>query len=93
MTLSEATDRDMDIYRSVEKLFTRYSGRPPWRLVGVRASGFKSFKQLSLLSPDHQKEKEQRVVWVKDKLRNRFGRDVVYSAKRLILKQPEIPED
>jgi nucleotidyltransferase/DNA polymerase involved in DNA repair len=93
MTLSEVTDGDMDIYRSIEELFNRYSGKPPWRLVGVRVSGFESFKQISLLSPDPQKEKEQRVVWVKDKLRDKFGRDVVYSAKRLVLKQPEIPED
>jgi len=81
LTLTEATDRDAEIYHTVEKLFLRYSGKPPWRLVGVKASGFERSKQLSLLSSNY--ESERKITRVKDRLRDKYGREILVSAKRL----------
>lgn len=81
LTLSEATNRDAEIYHRVEKLFLRYSGKPPWRLVGVKASGFEESKQLSLLSSNC--ENERKITRIKDRLRDKYGREILVSAKRL----------
>lgn len=82
ITLQEATDSDQEIYHTVEKLFLRYSGKPPWRLVGVKASGLEGWEQLSLFSPASENEKS--ITLVKDRLRDKYGREILISAKRLM---------
>ena len=82
ITLSEGTDRDSAIYKTVEALFLKFRGKPPWRLVGVKASGLEKWQQLSLLSP--APENEKKITLVKDRLREKYGRDILISAKRLM---------
>lgn len=82
MTLSEATDSDREIYRCAEKLFLREGNRPPWRLSGVKASSLESSRQLSLFSS--VSASETKITLVKDRLRNKYGREVLVSARRLM---------
>jgi DNA polymerase IV len=81
LTLAESTDSDREIYRCIEKLFLRHSGRPPWRLVGVRASTLERSQQLSLYPPAADGERE--LDRIKDRLRQKYGREVLVSARRL----------
>ncbi len=80
VTFHEPTDRDLQIYRSIEELFLRHCKKPPWRLVGVRVSGLDRNRQLSLLSS----ENENKILQVKDRLRDKHGRDILFRAKRLL---------
>lgn len=83
ITLSEATDRDSLIYRTVCELFAAHCGRPPWRLLGIRTSGFEKLKQLSLLSPSVKEQKEEQITIVTDKLKGRYGQKIICKARRL----------
>lgn len=87
VSLAEATDRDKEIYNIVQELFIRYCGKSPWRLIGIRASGFENYKQLSLFSNEPDSAKEEKVLLVRDRLRNKYGNAVIFSAKRLLLKK------
>ena len=82
ITLQEPIDKDLQIYRLVERLFLRYSNKPPWRLVGVKVSGLEKNQQLSLLSS--AAENENKIMLVKDRLRDKYGQEVLVSAKRLL---------
>lgn len=82
-TLRESTARDSVIYRVVRDLFTRHRGVPPWRLVGVRASGLERWEQLSLLPPEQKEIAEGRVGQIQDTLRRKYGRDMLFRARRL----------
>jgi DNA polymerase-4 len=83
VTLPEATDSDERIYGIAAELFTRCCDKPPWHLVGVRASGLERGSQLSLVSAeDVKKEKNTPVL---DMLRSKYGRDAVFKGKRLLL--------
>lgn len=86
-TLAEGTDRDLEIYRTAKALFDRCSGRPPWRLVGVKAAGLEGCRQLSLFS--YAPEKETKINLVKDRLRDKYGRDILFSANRLMKRKGE----
>lgn len=83
VTLPRATTRNSEIYHTVRDLFTRHHGRPPWRLVGVRLSGLERWEQLTILPPEPEEIIEQRVGRVQDALRRKYGRDVIFRARRL----------
>ncbi len=83
----EPTDGDIDIYSAVKELFNRHCGKPPWRLVGVKASGLEKYKQMSLLVPEVTKMKK--VYLAKDMLRNKYGHSVIRSAKSLTKDRPK----
>jgi DNA polymerase IV len=89
ITLSGATDRDSDIYRAAKDLFFGHCGKPPWRLLGVRLSGLKSSRQLSLFSQEPDGEKEERLTSLKDGLKRKYGREMVYNASKLYIKKEE----
>lgn len=88
-TLAGAINSDFDIYRIVETLFNKNHGNPPWRLVGVKASGFEGGIQISLIPPTPAEQKEQILLQVKDRLREKYKTDVLYQAKRLDVRGPE----
>ncbi|OPL09857.1 MAG: hypothetical protein AVO34_12960 [Firmicutes bacterium ML8_F2] len=81
-TLNEPFDADAAIYYAIEELFNRYSGNSPWRLVGVRVSGLENWQQLSLLSLGDEKEKKMTLL--RDRLRKKYGFEILYSAKKLM---------
>ena len=82
-TLPEAVNGDTEIYRVVKELFSKHCGKPPWRLVGVKASGFERGSQLSFVLPTPVEEKEKRLLLTKDRLRKKYGTEVLFHAKRL----------
>lgn len=84
VTLSEAIDSDREIYDIVRDLFIRHCGRPPWRLLGIRVSALEEGNQLSLIT---EHEKEHHITQTLDKLRQKFGRKIVFKAKRLMGKK------
>jgi DNA polymerase IV len=86
-TLPETVDGDSEIYRTVRELFREHSGKPPWRLVGVQASGFELGRQLSLLTPSEAEEKEKKLIQTRDRLRNKYGSEVIFQGKRLPAKK------
>jgi DNA polymerase IV len=88
-TLPEPVDGDSEIYRTVRALFSEYSGKPPWRLVGVQASGFELGRQLSLLNLSEAEEKEKQLTLTRDRLRKKYGSEVIIQAKRLKRKPPK----
>jgi DNA polymerase IV len=88
-TLPEPVDGDSEIYRTVRELFREHSGKPPWRLVGVQASGFELGRQLSLLTPSEAEEKEKQLTLTRDRLRKKYGSEVIIQAKRLKRKPPK----
>jgi DNA polymerase IV len=88
-TLPEPVDGDSEIYRTVRALFSEHSGKPPWRLVGVQASGFELGRQLSLLNLSEAEEKEKQLTLTRDRLRKKYGSEVIIQAKRLKRKPPK----
>ncbi|MEW6182748.1 MAG: DNA polymerase IV [Bacillota bacterium] len=84
VTFLEATDSGVALYRAACELFQRHSGRPPWRLVGIKASGLTEWEQLSLAPSLDRDEKTRRVESAIDGLRARYGRQVVFKARRLM---------
>ena len=90
-TLPETAAEDNVIYRIAKELFDKNCGKPPWRLLGVQASGFEDGSQLSLLQPTPAEEKARELTEVRDKLRQKYGSEVIIQAKRLQHKPPEKP--
>jgi len=82
-TLPDATDSERVIDEVALALFNRHCGKAPWRLVGVKASGFDAEEQLSLLTPSVEDEKEKQLLAVKDSLQHKYGSAVVVSGKQL----------
>ncbi len=82
-TLPDATDSERVIDEVSLALFNRHSGKAPWRLIGVKASGFDAEEQLSLLTPSAEDEKEKQLLAVKDSLQRKDGSAVVVSGKQL----------
>jgi len=82
-TLPDATDSDKEIDSVALDLFRRHSGSAPWRLVGVKVSGFDNGVQLSLFSPSPADEKERQLLKIKDSLQRKFGAAVLISGKQL----------
>ena len=83
VTLPEATDSDERIYSVAAELFARCCERPPWRLVGLRASGLERGSQLSLVSAEGLKK--EKITPVLDMLRSKYGRGAIFKGKRLLL--------
>lgn len=88
-TLPEPVSGDRDIYRQIKELFQQHSSKPPWRLVGVQASGLEQGHQLSLLSPTVEEEKEAKLTLARDQLRKKYGFEVIIQARRLKKKPPD----
>jgi DNA polymerase IV len=82
-TLPDPQNNDRVIYELALDLFNRHSGRAPWRLVGVKASGFDEEEQLSLLVATEEDKKEKQLLAVKDSLQQKYGSAVVVSGKQL----------
>ncbi|MGM0653139.1 MAG: DNA polymerase IV, partial [Bacillota bacterium] len=83
LTIPEAIYSDRDIYQTALNLFKKHCGGPPWRLVGVQASGFEKGSQMSLFRSRTENEKESRLTETRDKLRKKFGSDVIIQGRRL----------
>ncbi|HOP69507.1 MAG TPA: DNA polymerase IV [Bacillota bacterium] len=86
-TLAEAVDSDAAIYQTAKELFLRHAGPPPWRLVGVKASGLERGRQIPLFQLTPEGEKERRLLQVKDRLREKYGRDILFQAGKLNKKE------
>lgn len=84
-TLHESTDRDLDIYKTVEELFLKNKEKKPWRLAGVKASRLEKGYQLSLYPSGSENERE--ITLIRDKLRDKYGKNVLVNASRLINKK------
>ena len=84
ITFPQATDSDQVIYEAARELFERHGEKPPWRLVGIRGSGLTAWEQLSLIRSRPKIVEGKDVDRVLDALRARFGRGVVYRARRLL---------
>lgn len=82
-TLTGPINSDSQLYHTIRELFTRHCGKPPWRLVGVKASGFERGTQISFISPTAAEQRERSLLEVKDRLRERYDGQVLYQAKRL----------
>ena len=89
ITLPCSTDRDSEIYGAVKALFEGHSGKPPWRLAGVRLAGLKGSRQLTLFSAEKGEKKEKRLTSTRDGLRRKYGQEAVFSASKLYLKEEE----
>ena len=83
LTLPGATASDEKIYKAASELFTRCCGNPPWRLIGVKVSGLERGNQLSFFPEENQKK--EIITPVLDMLRQRYGRDVIFKGRRLLL--------
>ena len=91
-TLPESVSGDTDINKVARGLFHEHCSSPPWRLVGVQASGFEEGTQLSLFSQSPNEEKEKKLMQIKDRLRNKYGTELVIQGKRLAgKKKPQNP--
>jgi DNA polymerase-4 len=78
VTLTEATESDERIYSIAAELFARCCDKPPWCLVGVRASGLERGSQLSLVFAEGVKK--EKITPVLDMLWSKFGRDAILKA-------------
>ncbi len=83
LTIPETIYCDRDIYQAAVNLFEKNCGSPPWRLVGVQASAFEQGSQVSIFSSQAENEKETRLTETRDKLRKKFGSDVIIQGRRL----------
>ncbi len=83
ITMSECVCQDSDIYRAARDLFDRHCVKPPWRLVGIQASGFEQGTQISLFSSGPEREKENILTATKDNLRKKYGSEVIFPGRRL----------
>lgn len=76
-TLIEAVNSDGAIYRTARSLFIKHCGKPPWRLMGVKASGFERGTQLSIFSYSPEEDKERKILEAKDLLQDKYGFGIV----------------
>ncbi len=74
---------DMEIYRVAVELFKTHCGKPPWRLIGVQVSGFEQGSQMSLLQITPGDDKENKLTITRDKMREKYGSEVIFQGKRL----------
>lgn len=88
-TLPEAVCSDAEIYRLARDLFANHCGAPPWRLAGVQASGFEWGTQRSLLQPTAAELKEKELTVTRDRLREKYGSEVIFQGKRLSMKEKD----
>lgn len=81
LKLPEPTDLTGPIYSAAVKLLYRHC-RPPVRLIGIICSKLSSDFLLSLF-PDEEKVKEEKITRALDKLKDRYGEDVITVANLL----------
>jgi len=82
-TLPDTVCNDSDIYNAAKELFEKHCAKPPWRLIGIQASGLEQGSQMSLFSSSPEHEKEDKLTATKDKLRTKYGSEVLFHARRL----------
>jgi len=82
-TLSSPTNLDQEIYETAVTLFrSNWSQGKPVRLIGLGVSNLgPPVHQLSLWEDDHQKESD--LLDAVDRLRQRYGRDIIKRAQTL----------
>lgn len=84
-SLPEPTDLAGPIYQAAAQLLAKHC-KPPVRLIGLTCGKLTKERQITLFR-DKQLVKEEKVTAALDKLRDRYGEDVVQKASRL--KKPE----
>ena len=82
-SLPENIHSDVDIYNIAKMLFEKHCSKPPWRLVGIQASGFEKGTQITLFSANPEQEKDQILTTTRDKLRKKYGNEVLFQGRRL----------
>ncbi len=82
-TMPDTVCSDSEIYRSVKDLFIVHCGKPPWRLAGVQVSGLEQGSQVSFLQAAHENNRENQLTAARDKLRKKYGSEVIIQGKRL----------
>ncbi len=85
-TFSETIYSDKEIYLAARDLFIAHCGKPPWRLAGIQASGFDQGTQLSIIKPATDNERDKKLTAARDKLREKYGVEVIIQGKRLTWK-------
>jgi len=88
ISLSRDTNQDSDIYRAARSLFEGHCGKPPWRLLGVRLSSLRCSRQLSLF-PEDTEGTEERLTSARDRLRKKYGQEMVIQASRMAHKEED----
>jgi DNA polymerase IV len=88
-TVTDSMNSDSEIYHLARELFFKHCGKPPWRLVGLQASGFEHGSQLSIEDTAPAAQKEKTLLATKDLLRKKFGGTALFQAKRLIIKEKD----
>ncbi len=83
--LPEPTNLPGPIYRAAGQLLTKHC-KPPVRLLGVTCGKLTGERQITLFR-DEQLVKEEKVTAALDKLRDRYGEDVILVAS--LLKKPK----
>ncbi|KAF1084445.1 DNA polymerase IV [Sporotomaculum syntrophicum] len=83
-SLPEPTDLPGPIYRAAGQLLAKHC-KPPVRLLGVTCGKLTGERQITLFR-DEQLVKEEKVTAALDKLRDRYGEDVIMAAS--LLKKP-----
>lgn len=86
-TVTDSMNSDAEIYHLARELFQKHYGKPPWRLVGVQASGLEHGYQMSIDSAAPSAQKEKLLLKTKDMLREKFGGAVLFQGKRLVKKK------
>ena len=79
--LPEPTNLTGTIYNTVTRLLDKHC-QPPVRLIGV-SCGKLTGEQIITLFPDEQQVKEERITTVLDKLKDRYGEEVIQVARAL----------
>jgi DNA polymerase-4 len=92
-TLSNPTNDDGEIYRSVKNLFNKtWKNDKPVRLLGVGVSQFsKPVRQLGLW--DIPKQQDENLMKAVDQLRERYGHQTIFRGSDLKRKKSNIQED
>ncbi len=86
-TMPENICSDSEIYQAAKDLFISHCSKPPWRLAGVQVSGLEQGSQMSLLQSEHENMRENQLTAARDKLRKKYGSEVIIQGKRLTLKR------
>ncbi len=80
-SLPEPTDLAGPIYRAAARLLAKYC-KPPVRLLGVTCGKLAGERQITLFR-DEQLVREEKITAALDKLRDRYGEDVIKAASLL----------
>jgi DNA polymerase-4 len=75
-TLPSATDITMELWQAARQLFDKWPFRPV-RLIGMTAERLTTAKGLTTLFPDPEKERQQKLDGVTDRINERFGKKAI----------------